>query len=47
VEATLGRAEQLGGTRVCGPTAVDEQMQTGAFRGPAGNVFGVYQRAAS
>jgi uncharacterized protein len=41
VERTLARAEQLGGTRVYGPMAVDH-MQTGAVRDPAGNVFGVY-----
>ena len=46
VEETLARAEQLGGTRVCGPTAVEEHMQTGAFCTP-GNGFGVYQRDAS
>jgi hypothetical protein len=28
--------------RVYGPNAVDDHMQTGAFRDPAGNVFGVY-----
>jgi hypothetical protein len=26
-----------------GPQEVNEQMQTGAFGDPAGNVFGVYQ----
>jgi uncharacterized protein len=41
-EAALARAEQLGGTRIYGPNAVDDHMQTGAFRDPAGNVFGVY-----
>lgn len=46
VEKALSRAEELGGARVYGPTAVDESMQTGAFRDPAGNVFGVYQRVA-
>jgi hypothetical protein len=42
VEATLARAEQLGASRIYGPMAVDDHMQTGAFRDPAGNVFGVY-----
>ena len=42
VERSLARAEQLGGTRVYGPMAVDDHMQTGALRDPAGNVFGVY-----
>jgi uncharacterized protein len=42
VEATLAKAESLGGTRVYGPRDVDDHMQSGAFRDPAGNVFGVY-----
>jgi uncharacterized protein len=42
VEQTLAKAESLGGSRVYGPMAVDDHMQTGAFRDPAGNVFGVY-----
>jgi uncharacterized protein len=42
VEAALARAVQLGGSRVYGPAAVDDHMQTGALRDPAGNVFGVY-----
>jgi uncharacterized protein len=42
VEQTLARAEALGGSRVYGPQAVDDHMQTGAFRDPAGNVVGVY-----
>jgi uncharacterized protein len=42
VERTLARAEQLGGGRVYGPTAVDDHTHTGAFRDPAGNVFGIY-----
>ena len=42
VEQTLAQAERLGATRVYGPDAVDDHMQTGAFRDPAGNVFGVY-----
>jgi predicted enzyme related to lactoylglutathione lyase len=42
VERALARAEELGGGRVYGPMAVGEQMQTGALRDPAGNVFGVY-----
>jgi len=43
VETTLSRAEALGGGRVYGPNRVDDHMQTGAFRDPAGNVFGVYE----
>ncbi len=42
VERTLARVEQLGGTRIYGPMAVDDHMQSGAFRDPAGNAFGVY-----
>jgi hypothetical protein len=42
VEQTLAKAESLGGSRVYGPMAVDDHMQTGAFRDPAGNLFGVY-----
>jgi uncharacterized protein len=45
VAQTLARAEQLGGTRIYGPQPVDDHMQTGALRDPAGNVFGVYQHA--
>ena len=45
VEATLAQAEELGGSRVYGPMAVDDHMQTGAFRDPAGNIFGVYHHA--
>src|SRR5207249_9174925 len=33
---------ELGGKREYGPISVDDHMQTGAFRDPAGNVFGVY-----
>jgi len=42
VEATLARAEALGGTPVYGPDPVDDHTETGAFRDPAGNVFGLY-----
>jgi predicted enzyme related to lactoylglutathione lyase len=47
VEAALARAETLGGTRVYGPIEAGEGTRTGAFRDPAGNVFGVYHRAVS
>ena len=43
VEATLARAESLGATRFYGPNQVDDHTETGAFRDPAGNVFGVYR----
>jgi predicted enzyme related to lactoylglutathione lyase len=46
VEQALGLAEKLGGSRVYGPNPVGENMQTGALRDPAGNVFGVYQSTA-
>ena len=42
VEAVLARAEALGATRVYGPNPVEDDTQTGAFRDPGGNVFGVY-----
>jgi uncharacterized protein len=45
VAAVLARAGELGGTREYGPNAVDDHMETGAFRDPAGNVFGVYHHA--
>jgi uncharacterized protein len=44
VEGCLARAESLGGTRVYGPNQAGEQTETGAFRDPAGNLFGVYRR---
>ena len=47
VEAVLARAEALGGTRVYGPIEAGGRTRTGAFRDPAGNLFGVYHRAAS
>jgi hypothetical protein len=42
VAAALASAAELGGTREYGPLAVDDHMQTGALRDPAGNLFGVY-----
>jgi len=45
VEATLARAGSLGGTREYGPNPVDDHIETGAFRDPAGNLFGVYHHA--
>ena len=45
VQATLARAEALGATRVYGPNPVDDHTETGAFRDPAGNLFGVYHHA--
>jgi predicted enzyme related to lactoylglutathione lyase len=46
VERRLARAEELGGKRIYGPNAVDDHMETGAFRDPAGNVFGVYHHGS-
>jgi uncharacterized protein len=43
VEAALARAEALGATRVYGPNQVDDHTETGAFRDPGDNVFGVYR----
>jgi hypothetical protein len=45
VAAVLAKAIELGGSRVRGPDAVDDHMQTGVLRDPAGNIVGVYQRA--
>lgn len=44
VDGALRRAVQLGGSRVYGPDPVGDDMQTGAVRDPAGNIFGVYHR---
>lgn len=43
VEPALARAEELGATRVYGPNNVGDTL-TGAFRDPAGNVFGVFSQ---
>lgn len=42
-ESSLARAEALGGERVYGPRDVGGTV-AGAFRDPAGNLFGVYAR---
>lgn len=42
VAAVLTRSQELGGSREYGPVAVDDHMQTGALRDPAGNLFGIY-----
>jgi predicted enzyme related to lactoylglutathione lyase len=44
VAATMARANELGGTTVYGPNELSDGPTTGAFRDPAGNVFGVYAR---
>ena len=43
LQGTLERAEALGGAREYGPSPVDDHTETGAFRDPAGNRFGVYR----
>jgi predicted enzyme related to lactoylglutathione lyase len=43
VEQALAKAESLGGTRIYGPEGPEGQLKAGAFRDPAGNVFGVYR----
>jgi predicted enzyme related to lactoylglutathione lyase len=45
VERYLARAEDLGGKREYGPVDVDDHMQAGAIRDPAGNLFGIYHHA--
>jgi uncharacterized protein len=45
VESALTKAAELGGSREYGPVAVDDHMQTGGLRDPAGNVFGVYHHS--
>ena len=42
VAAALARANELGGKTVYGPNELSDGPTTGAFRDPAGNVFGVY-----
>lgn len=43
VEATLARAEELGASRVYGPLELPDGPTTGAFKDPAGSIFGVYK----
>jgi predicted enzyme related to lactoylglutathione lyase len=45
VAATLASATELGGSRVSGPAAVDDHMEAGALRDPAGNAVGVYRHS--
>jgi predicted enzyme related to lactoylglutathione lyase len=44
VDATLAKAERLGGARVYGPMTVGDRMKTGALRDPAGSVIGIYEQ---
>jgi uncharacterized protein len=46
VAATLDAAEQLGGSRLDGPTAEADHLESGALRDPAGNVLGVYRHVS-
>ncbi len=41
VEASLQKAEQLGGTRMMGPEQVAEGVEIGLFADPQGHVIGV------
>jgi predicted enzyme related to lactoylglutathione lyase len=43
VAGTLAEAARLGGSMVHGPVSVDDHMETGALRDPAGNVLGIYR----
>jgi predicted enzyme related to lactoylglutathione lyase len=41
VEATLAKAESLGGQRIFGPEAVLEGLELGQFLDPEGHVIGL------
>ncbi len=41
VEATLAKAESLGGTRMFGPDKVMEGLEIGQFKDPEGHLIGV------
>jgi predicted enzyme related to lactoylglutathione lyase len=41
VEASLAKAEQLGGSRVMGPETIMDQVELGQFKDPEGHVVGV------
>jgi uncharacterized protein len=43
VEASLAKAESLGGTRVMGPDEIMERLVIGMFTDPEGHVIGVIQ----
>jgi predicted enzyme related to lactoylglutathione lyase len=46
VEASLARAESLGGTRMMGPEEVMDGLVIGLFNDPEGHVIGVIQSAS-
>jgi hypothetical protein len=41
VEAALGKAESLGGTRIMGPDKVMDQVEIGLFADPEGHIIGL------
>jgi uncharacterized protein len=43
VEATLAKAESLGGSRIFGPETIMERMVLGQFTDPEGHVIGLVQ----
>ncbi len=45
VEAALGKAESLGGSRMMGPETVTEGVEIGLFRDPEGHVVGIVRSA--
>jgi uncharacterized protein len=46
VEATLAKAESLGGSRIFGPDTIMERMVLGQFADPEGHVIGLVQRGS-
>jgi predicted enzyme related to lactoylglutathione lyase len=46
VEASLAKAERLGGTRVMGPDKVMEGVEIGLFNDPEGHMVGVVKAAS-
>ena len=46
VAQALAEAVELGGSREYGPELTAGRIEAGAFRDPAGNVFGVYHHTA-
>lgn len=46
VEASLAKAESLGGTRIMGPDTIMEGMVLGQFSDPEGHVIGVVSNSA-
>lgn len=45
VEASLQKAEQLGGTRMMGPEQVMDNLEIGLFTDPQGHTIGVIKRS--